>query len=909
MALDEPKTSPTEFERIEALFHEVCALPANEREAALLAASLHDRKIAEIVRQLVNADQEVIVRIEQRPEAEVDPAEDSIPNQIGDYSLLELLGSGGMGNVYRARRDMSENAARTYGADEIALKLLFEAPISSSGMPNFLAERDALARMSHNGIARLLDAGVTDDGLTWVAMELVHGTRLDTYAQECPPGDELLGVLIELCDAVAYMHRHLMLHGDIKPSNVMVTVEKRAKLLDFGTAQMWSAEIDSAGLNELIPRPITMRYASPETLEGQRISTASDVYSLGMTLYRVLAGKLPAKLMEDDFAGYYGELRDGRVAAPCAGGELTCLKISHEFADDLNAIVRKAIRYRPSERYSSAGAMAEDLRAARVRGLVRARSGESIYRLKVLYRKNRLAMNAAVSALMVIAAGLGASVYQGTVARAAQRVSARRVQTERQLAHFLLFDFFDRLREQPGSIDAEKLAATEALRSLDEMAQSDHDPELLIDSADGYTRLGKLLGSPYEEDLGDAPGGRKALMQAVTLAQELAKASPGNRRYQRALANARTGVAQINMGQGKFPEARDWITPAAQMMKALALEPGSDAETLLDAASVFNTYGDVYGQESDLALHDGPRSIELYRQSQSFYGQGIARDPKCYACRSGAAVESWKLGMLNRDVDTTAALAYYREALRAIESLPSDELEKPLAVRRHIFIRMRLAETEGVLGEPSIAVRLNEGARSDCLDLVAKSPQDVRARRDLADIDSFLTDEYLAVGKPQEALTIAREYRSTEEAIARLSPTSQLWLHMRFDAEFLEAKALHAAGHEGEAKSTLTHALEDAIAAGQKPDAPGNVLLTAARHLSEAHRSPGLAAQFMEREMKDNADPDGEEIMELAQSEWDAGNREAVRNALARANAYLSAHPHCSEHEAYLRQLRALQRF
>ena len=397
-------------------------------------------------------------------------------------------------------------------------------------------------------------------------------------------------------------------------------------------------------------------------------------------------------------------------------------------------------------------------------------------------------------------------------------------------------------------------------------------------------------------------------MQAFALAQQLVKTNPHNERYQQSLADARTGIAQTYMGEGKFPEARDWIVPAAEMSKALASEPGSSAETLLDAATILNTYGDVYGQESNLALHDGPRSIALYRQAQSFYAQGIAQDPKCYACRSGAAVESWKLGMLHRDVDSLQALAYYREALRAIESLPPDELQKPLAVRRHIFIRMRLAETEATLGNPTGAVALNESARKDSLDLVAKSPQDLRARRDLADTDSFLADNYLAVGNAQEALTIAREYHSTEEAIARLSPSSQLWLHMRFDAEFLEAKALRAAGHSGEAKLILTRAVEDAIAAGKKPDAPGNVLLTAARHLSEAHRSPAVAAQFMEREMKDNTDPSAEEILELAQSESDAGNREAARMAMAEAAAYLSAHPHCSDHDTYLRQLHTLER-
>ena len=501
-----PELNSTSFERIEMLFHEISALPAGERQAALEAAHLDAPEISEIVQQLLKADEEVVVRLTEQPRLGLGTADESVPDRIGSYLLLELLGSGGMGSVYRARRETKGDISGTFGADEVALKILYSASVSASGLPNFLAERDALARLSHSGIARLFDAGFTEDGLTWVAMELVQGTRLDTYAQGILKIDELLGVLIELCDAVGYMHRHLMLHGDIKPSNVMVTGERHAKLLDFGTAQMLSAESDLQGLNETSLRPITMRYASPEYLSGQRLSTASDVYSIGITLYRILAGSLPAKLVQDDFAGYYEELRSGTVKPPCSAEVLTRLKISPEIADDLNAIVLKAISYQPAERYSSAGAVAEDLRAARARGLVRARSGESFYRLRVVYRQNRLALNAAISALVVIIAGLGVSIYQGTVARAEQRVATRRVQAERRLAHFLLFDFFDRLREQPGSIDAEKLAATEALRSLNELTKADHDPELLIDSADGYTRLGKLLGSPYEEDLGDVPG-------------------------------------------------------------------------------------------------------------------------------------------------------------------------------------------------------------------------------------------------------------------------------------------------------------------------------------------------------------------------------------------------------------------
>ncbi len=843
------------------------------------------------------------------------PGEDQLAGTVaGRYRLQRIVGRGGMGVVYLAERmgDKARSQARDpslEGAQPVvryaAVKFLSGAHAGSTAVTAFLHERDALARFAHAGIARLLDAGTTADGRPYVAMEYIDGERIDRFVDDPEiSARQLLPVLEQLCEAVIEAHRNLILHRDLKPSNILITAEHRTKLLDFGTRQL----LDQTGTatHGDAAAGLTMRYASPEQLQSQPLSTASDVYSLGLTLYRVLHGSLPPLLEQNSVHTFLDQLRAGTVPPPISSTQRIRLRLGRAHAIDLNSIVLKAIRYTPQDRYGSVSAMLQDLRAAAVGKRVRARGDGFPYTALLLLRNHRADLAVAVLSVLLLVSGFFLSLHQEQRARVLVRRTQAGVQAEQQLTHFLLFDYFDQLHDQPGSIPAQRVAATEALQSLDELEHHSTDTALRIDAIEGYTRLGKLLGSPYEQDLGDVPSATATLHHAIQLAQQL-RSSNNTPAAQEAEEAALTGASQVLIGNGNYPEALRIMLPAANIARVVAADPRSSAASLLRSAITLNTFGDIYGQESDMALHDGPHSIAIYTEAQSAYAGGIRRDPVCNSCRSGMAVEGWKLGMLHRDTDVVVAAEYYRQALNSIESLPPGELSKSLARRRHIFIRQRLAEAEQNLGHLQAALQLDEAAQAECQQVVARSPQDIQSRRDLADIASQITDMYLQAGKPQQAVASAREYVDTEEAIARLSPKSAMWQQLRFDSEDVLSRALQVSGNTAEAAAMRSRALADAIRFADEPTASDRVLSTAAAILTKAHASPEKAVLYAERNMKDDPDPDGAELLELACAESDVHSTVKANAAIAAASSFFARHPRAPDHDASVRQLKALQ--
>ncbi len=887
------------LEQVELLFHQALALPPPQRATLLQREAETRPAIAQEVAALLAADHALQQTAPQT--TPVSRTAEPHATSAGAYSLLGVIGSGGAGIVYLAERT---DAAPDDPQRWAAVKLLHGTLASGLAARQFLHERDALARLAHAGIARLLDAGTTPGGQPYVAMEYIAGQRIDSFA-DAPrtTAATLLPVVEQLCVALAEVHRNLILHRDIKPSNILVTAQGTAKLLDFGTQQL----LDQTGAAPAGPHALSLRYSSPEQLENRPLSTASDVYSLGITLFRIFAGRLPALLEAHDVAAHLHALRHGTVEAPLQAAQTARLGLSRQLALDLNAIVAKSMAYHPHDRYSSVAAVLSDVRAARAGAQVHARGTTWTYRAALLWRHRRAELILGSLAALLLLAGVALSLRQERHARALQVSTQSGVRAEQHLAHFLLFDYFDQLHDQPGSIPAQRIAATEALRSLDELGQHSRDTALQLDAVEGYTRLGKLLGSPYEQDLGDTAAAWTTLERALHLAQQLRQQNTSDRAAQEAEESARTGLAQILVGQGKPKQAMPLILPAVATARAIAADSRSPATSLVRSAVTLNTFGDLYGQESDMSLHDGPLSIAVYREAEHVYAAGLQRDPACSACRGGIALQSWKLGMLHRNTDTVLAEADYTQALEAIQALPPAELAKSLARRRHIFIRQRLAEAEAALGRLAPAVQLDEAARADCQQITRNSPQDMQSRRDLADIDSQLSGMYLQTGQPQRALETAQEYLATEAEIARLAPTSAMWKQLRFDAESVVSQALRSAGRRAEADTMQTAAVADAIRFADAPDASDAVLNLAAITLTQAHAHPEKAVLYAERNMKDDSDPDGDELVELALAEAAVGNRDRTAAAIAAASSFLARNPRSPDHDRHLRQLRDLQ--
>ncbi|MBS0445325.1 MAG: serine/threonine protein kinase [Proteobacteria bacterium] len=328
---------------------------------------------------------------------------------IGPYRLLAELGAGGMGTVWRAVR------ADGLLEREVALKLPHADGLAGNLAARMARERNILGALAHPNIARLYDAGIAADGQPYLALELVHGTRIDRYAATLAPAAQLR-LCLQAVRAVAHAHGQLVVHRDIKPSNLLVDERGEVKLLDFGIAKLLDAD-EPAGvdLTERGIRPMTPGYAAPEQIAGQPAGTRSDVYALGVVLYELLVGRRPYRTGDDTRAALeHAVLHDEPLRPSDATIDPTRRRL---LRGDLDTLLLQALKKDPMRRYGSADALADDIEAYLSHRPLRAQPERPGYLLRKWMRRHRVAVAAAGTALAAILAGSGAAFWQAGVAR------------------------------------------------------------------------------------------------------------------------------------------------------------------------------------------------------------------------------------------------------------------------------------------------------------------------------------------------------------------------------------------------------------------------------------------------------------------------------------------------------------
>jgi serine/threonine-protein kinase len=459
------------WERIEHLFEAAVELDPAEREAFLDTACGSDAEFRAEVEELLRADASATDYFDAFAEdvlgAAMEPAlahhDTLVGAEIGPYRIVAPLGRGGMGAVYRAER--ADGAFE----QEVALKVV-RRDLSPEGRARFLAERRILARLQHPNVARLLDAGVTADGRPYFVMEIVEGEPITAYCDRERLGvDDRLRLFLTVCTAVAHAHHQLVVHRDLKPSNVLVaeatdgTLSDGAasvKLLDFGVAKL--LEDDAHGLTMTGLGPMTPEYAAPEQVRGEPVSTATDVYALGVLLYELLTGHRPyeitdhrlptvaAAVCEQDPArpstvigrserrSVRGETREVTPEEVSAHRSTSAPKLARRIAGDLDNIVLKALRKEPDRRYGSAEALAADVRRHLDEKPVSARPDTVGYRTSRFVRRHRAGVLATALVALALVAGLGVALWQAGRAEAAARQAQREADTATEVTDFLI---------------------------------------------------------------------------------------------------------------------------------------------------------------------------------------------------------------------------------------------------------------------------------------------------------------------------------------------------------------------------------------------------------------------------------------------------------------------------------------
>jgi serine/threonine-protein kinase len=341
--------------------------------------------------------------------------------RLGPWRLLREIGRGGMGTVFLAERADGQFEQR------VALKLVRADLRSASARRRFLDERRLLARLSHPGIARLLDGGVTEDGTPYLVLEYVEGAPLLDHVRARRLGlDARLDLFLGICSAVEHAHRSLVVHRDLKPANVLVTDEGEVKLLDFGIARLLEDDGVEAVRTRFDERVLTPEYAAPELLLGGTVTTATDVYSLGVLLYELATGRRPLEIDASSLLELERVLGERRPAPPsrrAAGSTATEAGFARRLAGDLDAVLLKALETRPEDRYASVAELVDDLERARAMLPVRARRLGPARRAARFVRRHRLAVLAAAAVVALLALGVASTLWQARRAlREAERV-------------------------------------------------------------------------------------------------------------------------------------------------------------------------------------------------------------------------------------------------------------------------------------------------------------------------------------------------------------------------------------------------------------------------------------------------------------------------------------------------------
>jgi serine/threonine protein kinase len=824
---------------LQEIFDEACPLGEPSRGAFLDRRCGCDAELrAEADRLLRSHEEERAANIEARTSV--------APRRFGVWETIRLLGRGGMGEVWLARRVDGQH-------DQVAaVKVLSPYLAGPESLHRFKRERQLLARLEHPGIARLLDGGINQDGEPFLVMEYVEGIRLERYSDDHRLSIEArLRLFTKVCSAVVAAHQHFVVHRDLKPSNILVTADGEPKLLDFGIAKV--VDVD-AGLEQTATANLflTPLYASPEILRGQPATVASDVYSLGVVLYELLSGHRPfdsARLSPAGLVEATTERDADRPSAAVSRGSASEIaarrgttpeRLKKALAGDVDCIVLKSLATKPSDRYGSAAQFAEDIDRYLEGQPVIAVERSRLYVARKFVRRHLLPVAAFALLVLSLVAGMTGTLWQAHVAQQERAAAEQRFSDARQMANYLLFDLYDAVGKNPGNLPVQADMARRSLQYLDRMAAiKSADPKLRMELGEGYLRLGVILhqGTGIHDSLGETTKAIEAYRKALALVEPLVRKNSGDVAARRTLASIEGQLGANLARTGQYDEAFRWLRTTAEELDRLAVANPSDVTDLLDAGSAWETYGTALSEKGGYINVNGDAASYPFRKSVEKLTAVLRIDAANPRALLLLAQTYFEAGKSETSAGPGKSIESFSLGMSFLALLPAER--QTAEVRRlQALLLLRTGWSQGQLGKYDTSLRNMEEACRALDQLAAEDPGNFTAAFRRVDAYRSLGLVYGYAKNRNRSLADLRKATEILAPLASAEPTAIAYGIVLGELQGRVANLLAQSGRMAEARPFAEASVAYYTRVGDTPSATVPQLMEAVRSVGETEVKP-----------------------------------------------------------------------